>query len=59
MLNGLRLLNKRIEDVRLSVCGNPDFVVKISNVFGHKTLSPGDTTRVGWRAEDCRALDRT
>ena len=44
--------------MRLSVCGNPDFVVKVSNVFGHKTLSPGDTTRVGWRAEDCRALDR-
>ena len=45
--------------VRLSVCGNSDFVVKIANVFGHKTLAPGDATRVGWRAEDCRALDRT
>jgi putative spermidine/putrescine transport system ATP-binding protein len=44
--------------VRLTVCDNPDFVVKIANVFGHKTLSPGDMTRVGWRAEDCRALDR-
>jgi putative spermidine/putrescine transport system ATP-binding protein len=44
--------------VRLRVCDNADFVVKISNVYGHKRLSPGDTTRVGWRAEDCRALDR-
>jgi putative spermidine/putrescine transport system ATP-binding protein len=44
--------------VRLSVCGNSDFVVRITNIFGHKTLSPGDMTRVGWRAEDCRALDR-
>jgi len=43
--------------VRLTVCDNPDFVVKISNIFGHKKLSPGDLTRVGWRAEDCRALD--
>jgi putative spermidine/putrescine transport system ATP-binding protein len=43
--------------VRLTVCGNPDFVVKISNIFDHKKLSPGGMTRVGWRAEDCRALD--
>ncbi len=43
--------------VRLTVCDNTDFVVKISNIFGHKKLTPGDLTRVGWRAEDCRALD--
>ena len=44
--------------VRLTVCGNPDFIVRISNVSGRRKLSPGDMTRVGWRAEDCRALDR-
>jgi hypothetical protein len=40
------------------VCDNPDFVVRIANVHGHQTLAPGDTTSVGWRTEDCRALDR-
>jgi len=43
--------------VRLNVCGNPDFIVRIANVSGRRKLSPGDMTRVGWRAEDCRALD--
>jgi putative spermidine/putrescine transport system ATP-binding protein len=43
--------------VRLNVCGNSDFIVRIANVSGRRKLSPGDMTRVGWRAEDCRALD--
>ena len=42
---------------RLTVCGAPEFVVKLPNVFGHAVPSQGDTVRVGWRAEDCRALD--
>ena len=42
---------------RLAVCGHNDFVVKLANVAGHRTLAEGDTVRVGWRAEDCHALD--
>ncbi|MFA5538668.1 MAG: ABC transporter ATP-binding protein [Gemmobacter sp.] len=37
--------------------GNDDFVVKLANVFGRSDLAPGDRIRIGWRAEDCRALD--
>ncbi len=42
---------------RMSVCGNDDFIVKIPNAAGHVHLSPGDDVKVGWQAEDCRALD--
>jgi putative spermidine/putrescine transport system ATP-binding protein len=42
---------------RVSVCGHDDFVVKIPNAGGHVQLQPGQTTTVGWRPEDCRALD--
>ena len=42
---------------RMSVCGNDDFIVKIPNASGHVHLSPGDDVKVGWQAEDCRALD--
>jgi putative spermidine/putrescine transport system ATP-binding protein len=42
---------------RLNVCGAPEFVLKLPNVFGRALPSEGDTIRVGWRAEDCRALD--
>jgi len=42
---------------RISVHGNDDFVVKVPNAHGHKHLVVGETTQVGWEAEDCRALD--
>jgi putative spermidine/putrescine transport system ATP-binding protein len=42
---------------RMSVCGNEEFIVKIPNASGHVHLSPGENVKVGWQAEDCRALD--
>ena len=42
---------------RLNVCGNDEFIVKVPNASGHVHLKPGDTTKVGWQIEDCRALD--
>jgi len=43
--------------VRTSVCGNNDFVIKVPNAEGVPTLAPGANVSVGWRKEDCRALD--
>jgi len=43
--------------VRASVCGNNDFVIKVPNAEGVPALSPGAAISVGWKAEDCRALD--
>lgn len=43
--------------LRLSACGTADFVVKVANTFGCGLPSPGELTRIGWRFEDCRALD--
>jgi len=42
---------------RMSVAGHPDFIVKVPNNAEHHELSEGQTTTVGWEAEDCRALD--
>ncbi|MEX0815180.1 MAG: ABC transporter ATP-binding protein [Dongiaceae bacterium] len=42
---------------RLSVCGCSDFVIKVPNSEGTPRLSAGATISVGWKREDCRALD--
>ena len=42
---------------RLRVAGNDDFVMKCRNSIGQTKLTPGQTLRVGWAPEDCRALD--
>ena len=42
---------------RFSVCGMDDFVVKIPNSSVHVSLSEGDKVSIGWKAEDCLALD--
>ena len=42
---------------RVSVCGRDDFIVKVPNAAGHQALRPGEQVKVGWKAEDCRALD--
>ncbi len=42
---------------RMSVAGHPDFIVKVPNNADHHHLQRGNTTTVGWQAEDCRALD--
>ncbi|GIK96825.1 MAG: polyamine-transporting ATPase [Alphaproteobacteria bacterium] len=43
--------------VRATVCGSSEFVIKVPNSEGVPDLQPGATISVGWRKEDCRALD--
>ncbi len=43
--------------VRLAVCGDEDFIVKVPNTGGRFALTTGQRIRIGWRMEDCRALD--
>ena len=42
---------------RMSVAGNDEFIVKVPNNAGNKPLAEGKKVKVGWKAEDCRALD--
>ena len=42
--------------LRLDLCGNPNFVVKIPNIVGHGAMLGGDRVCVGWGVTDCRAL---
>ncbi|MEM9205651.1 MAG: ABC transporter ATP-binding protein [Pseudomonadota bacterium] len=42
---------------RMTVSGNPEFIVKVPNKAGHAVLKEGDTATIGWATEDCRALD--
>jgi putative spermidine/putrescine transport system ATP-binding protein len=42
---------------RFSLCGSDQFIVKVPNSAGHQHLRPGEQVKVGWHAEDCRALD--
>ena len=42
---------------RVSVCGQENFVVKLPNAEGAVHFEPGAKITVGWKAEDCRALD--
>ena len=55
----------RVEDIlfigdhlrlRLDLCGNPNFIVKIPNIVGQGAVLEGDTIQVGWTVTDCRAL---
>ena len=42
---------------RVQVLGHNNFVIKVPNAEGVPDLIPGATIRVGWKTEDCRALD--
>ncbi|MGR3571822.1 ABC transporter ATP-binding protein [Brevirhabdus sp.] len=42
---------------RLRVAGNDDFIIKTRNAPDQKRLKPGEMIEIGWRHEDCRALD--
>ena len=42
---------------RMAVAGNEDFIVKVPNSAGHVPLAEGSEVRIGWKAQDCRALD--
>ena len=56
----------RIEDItflgdhlrlRVDVCGQSGFIIKIPNMVGHGAVIEGDRVRVGWTPTDCRVLD--
>ncbi len=42
---------------RVTLLSHDDFVIKVPNSAGHQHLKTGETVKVGWQAEDCRALD--
>jgi putative spermidine/putrescine transport system ATP-binding protein len=42
---------------RMTVAGNSSFVVKTRNRLGARRFKAGESVRVGWATEDCRALD--
>ncbi|WP_341212026.1 ABC transporter ATP-binding protein [uncultured Limimaricola sp.] len=42
---------------RLRVAGQDDFIMKTRNAPDQPRLKPGQEIRIGWHAEDCRALD--
>jgi putative spermidine/putrescine transport system ATP-binding protein len=43
--------------MRVRACGCDDFIIKVPNAAGERPLTVGETIRIGWRLEDCRALD--
>ena len=42
---------------RLRVAGNDNFIVKTRNAPDQRRLTPGEQLEIGWRPQDCRALD--
>jgi len=42
---------------RLRVAGNDEFIIKTRNAPDQQRLQPGEKIKIGWLAEDCRALD--
>ncbi len=63
---GENVVDARIEELiylgdhircRLNVLGNDQFVVKVPNSARHDLPTVGNSTKISWEAEDCRALD--
>ncbi len=42
---------------RLRVAGNDNFVIKTRNAPDQRRMQPGEQIEIGWRPQDCRALD--
>ncbi len=42
---------------RLKVAGNDNFIVKTRNAPDQRRLQAGEKLEIGWRPQDCRALD--
>ncbi len=42
---------------RVRAAGRDDFVIKCRNAAGQVKLVPGQQINIGWKVEDCRALD--
>ncbi|MEO0327442.1 MAG: ABC transporter ATP-binding protein [Pseudomonadota bacterium] len=43
--------------VRMNVAGNDEFIVKVRNRGDRKPLFEGETKKIGWASDDCKALD--
>ncbi len=43
--------------MRVKVLGYDNFIIKVSRGSGERRFSAGQEIRVGWRSDDCRALD--
>ena len=43
--------------VVMDVAGNDDFIVKVRNKSNGWDISEGQKIKIGWSAEDCKALD--
>jgi len=43
--------------VRVKACGSDDFIIKVPRGFGGRQMNPGQEIKIGWRSNDCRALD--
>ena len=63
---GKSSLDARIEELiylgdhircRMNVAGDDQFIVKVPNTSGHLGLEIGASLQVGWKNDDCRALD--
>ena len=64
--SSLSMLDARIEELiylgdhircRMNVAGDDQFVVKVPNTSGQLGFEIGASLYVGWKTEDCRALD--
>jgi putative spermidine/putrescine transport system ATP-binding protein len=42
---------------RLNVLGHDDFIINIPNASGYAPVSTGQSIKIGWKVDDCRALD--
>jgi putative spermidine/putrescine transport system ATP-binding protein len=43
--------------LRVRACGSDEFIIKLPNAGDRLALEPGAAITIGWRLEDCRALD--
>ncbi len=43
--------------IRMTVCGNDEFIVKVRNRGERWDLQQGQMRKIGWTAKDCKALD--
>jgi len=43
--------------LRVIAFGNQEIVMKLPNASRERSVAEGDSIRIGWRAEDCHALD--
>lgn len=43
--------------LRVTAFGDQEIVIKVPNASRVRSVAEGDAVRIGWRTEDCHALD--